>query len=87
MIQRLKRGDLVRLKHDYRTVGPMNLWDDWRLLTDDQIESFRYLFENDVAIVLATKKNSYDFIRGIKVLSSRGEIGWISENLLERLKS
>ena len=85
MNKRFKRGDLVRLKYDYRIVGPMNLWDDWKLLTDDQVESFRYFFEKDVAIVLATKKHSYDFIRGIKVLSSRGEIGWISENLIERL--
>jgi len=85
MNRQIKKGDLVHLKQSYKVVGPMNIWDSWTLLTDDQVESFRYIFENDVAIVLMTKKHKYDFIRGIKVLTSRGEIGWISENLIERL--
>jgi len=65
----------------------MNLWDNWKLLTDDQVENFCYFFENDLGIALATKKQTYDIIRGVRILSTRGQVGWISENLIEILSN
>ena len=83
----MKRGDLVRLKHQYRLVGPMNLWDEWKLPTDEYApETFRYFYENDLGVILDIEECDDDIIRGIKILTSRGAIGWISENLIEVLK-
>lgn len=87
----MHRGDLVRLKPQYRLVGPMNLWDEWkssRGSEDDYApETFKYFYENDVAMVLEIEERKEDIVRGIKLLTTRSDVGWISENLIEVLNN